>query len=121
MPHKSAPIWRQLGGDSAHLHSAPSKLQIYNPLKRRRSFWCHLSKPELRLLMAGLASWEQRSRGPVRARVRRKRLDAVSFYGLKFGVLSPDRLWAGRSVGTEGAPAHNPRNENRWGALWNEA
>ncbi len=121
MPHKSAPIWQQLGADSAHRHSVPSKLQIYNPLKRRRSYWRHLSKPELRLLMAGLASWEQRSRGSVRARVRRKRLDAVSFYGRKFGVLSSDRLWAGRSVGTEAVPAHNPRNENRRGVLWHEA
>jgi hypothetical protein len=71
--------------------------------------------------MAGLATWEQRSRGPVRTRVRRKRLDAVAFYGRKFGALSPERLWAGRSAGDQTAPTHKPRNENRRGVLWHEA
>jgi len=121
MPHRSAPIWRQLGSAAGRRRSSPSKLQIDNPLKRRRSFWCRLTKPELRLLMAGLANWEQRSRGPTRARIRRKRLDAVEYYGRRFGALSTERLWAGPRTSGRALPMHNPRSENARGVLWHEA
>jgi hypothetical protein len=114
-------MWRQMGGSAALRQSAPSRLRILSPLKRRRSQWRSLSKPELRMLMAGLASWEQRSRGSVRARVRRKRLDAVAFYGEMYGALPSNRLWTGKSVGGYATPAHNPRNENMWGVMWREA
>jgi hypothetical protein len=74
--------------------------------------------------MAGLANWEQRSRGAVKTRIRRKRLDAVAFYRRKFGSLSGDRLWTaprlvgGRS-GDERKP-HDEKRENARGLLWDE-
>jgi hypothetical protein len=123
MPHRSAAAWRGLGGKSALLRSRPAPLQIYNPLKRRRAYWPALSKPELRLLMHGLAEWEERSRGPVKARIRRKRVDAVSFYRKRFGGLSSDRYWVGqrmhRKIQHEGL--HNPKREKDRGVLWHEA
>jgi hypothetical protein len=86
--------------------------------------WGLLSKPELRLLMAGLASWEQRSRGAQKARIRRKRLDAVSFYGRKFGRLSDDRMWVAprleEGVRGQHLRPHNPKRENLRGVLWHE-
>src|SRR5690349_9516737 len=121
MPHKSAPIWRQIGFPQPHRRSARHTAQIYNPLKRRRAYWKLLAKPELRLLMAGLVSWEQRSRGPVRSRVRRKRLDAVAYYGRRFGALARGSLWTERKAEWRSGPLHSPRKENARGVLWHEA
>jgi hypothetical protein len=76
--------------------------------------------------MAGLADWESRSLGPSRARIRRKRLDAVAYYRRKFGGLADDRLWVAariprkNSLRRERDRLHNPKRENQRGVLWNE-
>lgn len=98
-------------------------LQIYNPLNRRRAYWRALPKAELSLLMHGLSDWEERSRGPVKARIRRKRVEAVAFYSEKFGGVSPKGYAVGKrmhkSIRQYGL--HNPDREHRWGVLWHEA
>ncbi len=123
MPHKSAPIWRQLKASRRRRRSAPARLQIYNPLKRRRAYWNALAKSELALLMHGLSDWEERSRGAVKARIRRKRVEAVAFFCKKFGGPSSDRYWVGKrmhkSIRQQGL--HNPNSECEWGVLWHEA
>jgi len=109
----------------SHRRSAPSVVRIHNPLLRRKARWPSLSKPELRLLMAGLADWELRSRGPSRTRIRRKRQDAVAFYRRKFGALGDDRLWVAARLPSETSSwratrPHNPRREQERGVLWSE-
>lgn len=106
----------------SYRRSAPSAIQIYNPLKRRRAYWPALSKPELRLLMHGLAEWEERSRGAVKARIRRKRIESVSFYRKKFGGLASDRYWVGERMHKRirTRELHNPKLENGRGVLWHE-
>jgi hypothetical protein len=109
----------------SHRRSARSNVRIYNPRMRRRSNWSLLSKPELRLLMAGLAGWEERSIGSVRTRIRRKRREAVAFYRAKYGGLADDRLWVGPKMNRKGLRwnrlgLHDPRRENEPGVLWDE-
>jgi hypothetical protein len=43
--------------------------------------------------MSGLASWEARSTGQARSRIRRKRLEAVAFFRRHHGPLAANRLW----------------------------
>jgi hypothetical protein len=72
--------------------------------------------------MAGLADWESRSFGPSRTRIRRKRLEAVAYYRVKFGGLADDRLWVAARIPRKrsfGGP-HNARREHERGVLWNE-
>lgn len=97
-----------------------TRIKTHHPLHRRRANWPSLSRAELRLLMAGLSDWEARSRGPMRARIRRKRLDAVEFFRRFHGPLADDRLWASASSASHDvtAPPHNPRSERLKGALW---
>jgi hypothetical protein len=108
---------------TSYRRSAPSAIEIYNPLKRRRAYWSALPKAELRLLMHGLAEWEERSKGAVRARIRRKRVEAVAFYRRKFGGLPSDRYWVGermyKKIAVDGI--HNPKTEGTRGVLWHEA
>jgi hypothetical protein len=72
--------------------------------------------------MHGLAEWEERSRASVRARVRRKRIEAVAFYRKKFGGLASDRYWVGermhRKIKADGL--HDPKREHDRGVLWHE-
>lgn len=73
--------------------------------------------------MHGLADWEERSRGAVKARIRRKRVEAVAFYFAKFGGVSPSGYGVGkrmyRRIRQDGL--HNPSREREWGVLWHEA
>ncbi len=73
--------------------------------------------------MHGLADWEERSRGAVKARIRRKRLEAVAFYSEKFGGVSAMGYGVGKrmhkSIYQHGQ--HKPNNEHVWGVLWHEA
>jgi len=98
-------------------------LQIYNPLNRRRAHWNALAKAELALLMHGLSDWEERSRGAVKARIRRKRVEAVAFYYEKFGGISTAGYWVGKrqheSIRQYGR--HKPESEHGWGVLWHGA
>ena len=122
---RSAPLWRQLSASGPRRRSASAGFALLNPLKRRRSRWRYLSRPEVRLLMSGLADWEQRSRGPVKTRIRRKRRNAVMYYRKTYGALPDDRPWTavklGRAAPRVGRPAHDPRRENERGVLWHEA
>ena len=79
------------------------------------------SLAKMRLLMAGLMDWELRSIGPVRARIRRKRLDAVEFFRRIHGPLADDRLWmtADReSHRHRRRQPHEARSERAKGVLW---
>ena len=113
----------QVNQRKTYRRSAPLSIQVYNPLKRRRASWHMLSKSELRLLMHGLAEWEERSRGPTKARIRRKRIDAVAFYRDKFGGLASDRYWVGERMHQKIAAygLHNPKTEGKRGVLWHES
>jgi hypothetical protein len=77
--------------------------------------------------MSGLADWEARSIGPVRARIRRKRLEAVAYYRKVHGSLASDRLWVSHSIPLNRhalaalSTLHNPRSEQERGVLWHEA
>jgi hypothetical protein len=111
----------------SHRRSAGIHPRIHNPRMRRRASWPLLSELELKLLMAGLHSWEQRSLGPARTRIRRKRREVVAFYCAKFGGTNVERLWAGPRLvhirkGWEWLHlgSHNPRLENLPGVLWHE-
>ena len=74
--------------------------------------------------MAGLANWENRSQGPARSRIRRKRLEAVNFYRRAIGPLAEDRLWVGKRLPQEPfshrTGRHDPRREREHGVLWHE-
>ena len=102
-------------------------VQIRNPLMRRRASWPRLNRAELRLLMAGLVDWEMRSRSAVRARIRRKRLEAVAYYRRVHGPLAEDRLWVSGASGSararrsDRAERHDPRSEGTRGVLWHQA
>jgi hypothetical protein len=104
-----------------------ASVQVRNPLMRRRASWPMLSKAELRLLMAGLVDWESRSRGPIRARIRKKRLEAVEYYRRVHGPLAEDRLWVPRKSTSAAARQwdchrrHDPARERLRGVLWHEA
>jgi hypothetical protein len=123
MPHRSTPAWRQLRSSGRLRRSSPKALQIYNPRNRRRASWAALAKPELALLMHGLSDWEERSRGAVKVRIRRKRIEAVAFFSRKFGGIAPDRYAVGKrmhkSIRQYGL--HRPEREREWGVLWHEA
>ena len=123
MPHRSVPAWRQLSLSKRRRLSSPTPLQIYNPLKRRRAFWPSLAKPEMVLLMHGLSDWEERSRGTVKTRIRRKRIEAVTFYAKRFGGTSPRLYAVGKRMheNIRQYGAHNPKAERDWGVLWHEA
>jgi len=105
----------------------PVRILTHKPVMRRRSNWSRLSKAELRLLMAGLAEWERRSSGPVRSRIRRKRIDAVHYYRKTHGFLTEDRLWVQAKMPRTKATAgrlhrkHSPAREHENGVLWHEA
>jgi hypothetical protein len=94
---------------------------------RRKTHWQELLPAELRLLMSGLADWESRSVGPVRTRIRRKRLEAVAYYRKTHGPLANDRLWVPvkapfkRRANDPLSTPHNPRREHEHGLLWHEA
>jgi len=77
--------------------------------------------------MAGLLSWEQRSVGATRTRIRRKRREAVAYYCAKFGGLNVERLWAGlrqshirKSWEWLHLGPHDSRRENELGVRWYE-
>jgi hypothetical protein len=96
-------------------------IKTHHPLMRRRAGWHVLSRAEMRLLMAGLMDWEFRSIGPMRARLRRKRLDAVEFFRRFHGPLPNDRLWmtAGReSHRHRRRQSHEARSERAKGVMW---
>jgi len=75
--------------------------------------------------MAGLIEWEERSRAATKARIWRKRRDAISYYVGKFGRVPP--IGFAQLVKKPGARRawvkageHSPRRENLWGVLWHE-
>jgi hypothetical protein len=123
MPHRSIPAWRQLSLSKRRRLSAPAGLQIYNPRKRRRAYWSSLPKPEMALLMHGLSDWEERSRGALKARVRRKRVEADTFYAERFGGALPCWYAVGKRTHKKIRQygLHNPGAERDWGVLWHEA
>ena len=71
----------------------------------RKATWKGLSRPQLRLVMAGLADREAKAkRLAVRARLRRRRLEAVAIYRALHGSLREDRLWVAAKLRTPRLP-----------------
>lgn len=122
MVRRSAPFWRSLSASRSRPRSLASRIQVYNPLKRRRAHWHALAKPELLLLLRGLLDWEARSGGPVRARIRRKRTDLESLISMKFGAALTARIRASERLlrSPKGVVSHCPCRENLSGPLWHE-
>ena len=94
---------------------------------RVRSTWHMLTTGELRLLMAGFADWERRSPpGPIRSRIRGKRLDAVAYYRRAHGALGEDRQWVSARLPNQQRireaylGRHDPRRERDFSVLWHE-
>lgn len=100
--------------------SAPQRLKVNRAAMRRRASWHVLSRAELRLLMSGLLEWEMRSQGPMRARLRRKRMEAIDFFRRVHGPLASDRLWVAPVTGAprRGTVRHQARTEQWSGSRW---